>query len=284
MKPMNSVVEERETMATLKRLMVAGVIVLGSAGTALAQVSAAEAEQIHARQAIATMEGVLQQAIRHGADLVYAQFQAVFRDAPRLGSSPRVSGFKLPNYGIVFNVDVPMIQLPLLWEVFLRDQEYRQAMAQLQAMRKQWSGMSPGRDRDQLYDAINRFEQQLGLGELPQGGRSGPNSLSLAVPAGINVPGGGDKKAAEDPENVYSREVKEALIDAMLTNSLGLSIGADEWLTVMAMARETNNAAPGASIDSSKGIIRVKGSVLAAFHAGTITKEEARKQVEVQEQ
>ena len=52
----------------------------------------------------------------------------------------------------------------------------------------------------------------------------------------------------------------------------------------MAQAREANNADPGATVDSSKGIIRVKGSVLTAYRAGTITKEEARKQVEEQEQ
>jgi len=52
----------------------------------------------------------------------------------------------------------------------------------------------------------------------------------------------------------------------------------------MAMARETNNAAPGASVDSSKGTIRIKGSVLALYRAGSITKAEARKQVEIKEQ
>ena len=271
-------------MATLKRFMVAGVLVLGFAGTAMAQISAAEAEQIHARQQIAQMEGVLQQAIQHGADLVYAQLRAVLPDPPRLGSQPRVSGFKLPGYGIVFNIDVPMIQLPILYEVLLREREYRDALAQLQAMRNQWSSMSPGRERDQKLDAINRFERQLGMGELPQGGRSGPNSRSLAVPAGINGAGGGDRKATEDPQYVYSHEVKTALIEAMLTHSQGLNVGPDEWLTLMAQAREANNADPGATVDSSKGIIRVKGSVLTAYRAGTITKEEARKQVEEQEQ
>ena len=276
--------EERETMATFKRSMVAGVLVLGLAGNARAQVSPAEAEQIHLRQQIATMEAVLQQAIRHGADLVYAQFRAVFPDPPRLGQA-RISGFKLPNYGVVFNVDVPMIQLPLLWEVFLREQEYRNAMAQLQGMRKQWSSMSPGRDRDQLLDRINRAEQQLGLGTVGDGDRATSLNAVPAVPAGITgtsrIPG---QKDPADPEVVYSYEVKEALIDAMLTNSQALNVGPEEWLTVMAMAREANGAAPGASIDSTKGIIRVKGSVLAAYRAGTITKEEARKQVEIQEQ
>jgi hypothetical protein len=283
MKPTNAVMEERETMATLKRFMVAGVMVLGAAGTTAAQViSPAETEQIHQRQQIATMETVLQQAIVHGADLVYAQFRSVFQDRLRLGSPPRASGYLLPGYGMVFNVDVPLIQLPILWDVLVRDAEYRNGLAQLQRMRQQWTTMPPGRERDQLMEQINRGEQQLGLGNVRDGARIGPNGVP-AVPAG-GVGGFVPLKDADDPETVYSREVKEALIDAMLTNSQGLRVGPDEWLTVTAMARETNNAAPGQSVDSSRGIIRVKGSVLSAYRAGTITKEEARKQVEILEQ
>jgi len=284
MKPTDYVKEERATMASLKRFMLAGAMVLGAVGNAMAQVTPAEAEQIHQRQTIATMEGVLQQAVVHGADLMYAQFKNIFQDRPRLGSQPRVNGFTLPGYGTVFTVDVPMVQLPLLWEVFVRDAEYQNALLQLQQMRRQWSSMSPGRERDQLLEAINRGERQLGMGTLPGADerRNGPNGVP-AVPAGVARPIV-ELKDADDPTAVYSREVKEALIDAMLTHSQQLSIRPDEWLTIMAMARETNNSAPGASVDTSRGIIRIKGSVLSAFRAGTITKEEARKQVEVTQQ
>lgn len=265
-------------MATLKTFMVAGVFVLGSAGTSMAQVTAAETAQIHQRQQIAQMEGALQLAVVHGADLMYAQFRNILPDRPRLGSQPRVSGFTLPNYGTVFTVDVPMVQLPLLWEVYVRD-----AAMQLQQMRRQWSGMSPGRERDQLLEAINRAERELGMDAAPatEERRNGPNGAP-AIRAGSTSTF--IEKDADDPTTVYSREVKEALIDAMLTNSQGLSIGPDEWLTIMAMARETNSSAPGASVETSRGIIRVKGSVLTAYRSGTITKEEARNQVEIREQ
>jgi hypothetical protein len=277
--------EKRETMATFKTLITAGLMVLGVTGTAMAQVSAAELELIHQRQQIATMENVLQQAVLHGADNVYAQFRSVFQDRPRLGSQPRASGFTIPGYGTVFLVDVPTMQLPLLWELVARDAEYQRSLLQLQGMRTRWSSMSPGRERDQLLENISRIENQLGMGNSrgSEAGRNGPNGVP-AVPAGI--PGGVviEQKDADDPETVYSREVKTSLMDAMLNSTQGLRIGPDEWLTVMAMARETNNAAPGQSVDSSRGIIRVKGSVLAAYRAGTITQEEARKQVEVLEQ
>lgn len=289
MKPASFVIEKRETMASLKRLMAACVIMLGAAGTAAAQVSSAEAEQIRVRQQIATFENVLQQAVLHGADNVYAQFRSVFQDRPRLGAQPRAIGFTVPGWGPLFVVDVPMMQMPILYEVAIREQEYRNALMQIQRLQTQALNMRPGPERDQVLEMADRLQQQLGTGALrPESRRSGPNGATLipAVPVGVpgGVPGAIEQKPGDDPETVYSRAVKDALIDAMLENSQALGIGPDEWLTIMAMARETNNAAPGASVDSSKGTIRIKGSVLAAYRAGTVTKEEAHKQVEIKEQ
>jgi hypothetical protein len=281
-KLMNGVMEVRETMATLKRMIAACVMVLGAAGATSAQVSASEAEQIHLRQQMATMDLLLQQAIVHGADMVYAQFKAAFPDRPRFSDRPRVSGFTLPGYGPVFTVDVPEYQVPILWEVWMRELQSRNATIELQRMRSQWNTTPPGPQRERLAGAITQLEQQLGL--RPEGARGGPNPDGF-VPAGLTVPGGSDDQKMEDPVNVYSREVKTALIDAMLTPSQ-LTIGADEWLTIVARSGVTNNRdqSPGDAVESSKGIIRVKGSVLAAFRAGTITKEDALKQVEVKQQ
>jgi hypothetical protein len=278
LKLQNVVTEERETMATLKRFVAAGVMVLGAAGAAGAQVSQAEAAQIHLRQQMATMETVLQQAIRHGADNVYAQFRSIIQDKPRLGPS-RVSGFTLPGYGPVFHVDVPMIQMPILFEVMLRDAQFRSAVGSLQQMQDQWSRMPPGRERDQMMEAIIRLRQDLDAGNLraPE-----PRGRSPLVPAGLALP---IEKQDQDPESAYTREVKNALIDAMLTNSAGLTIGPDEWLTIVARDAVANDPQnPGASVDSSKFVMRVKGSVLSAFQSKSINKEEARKMVEETEQ
>lgn len=275
--------EMRETMATLKRFIAAFVMVLVVAGTAAAQVSQAEAEKIHVRQQIATMEMVLQQAISHAAENVYVQIRSVLRDGPRLSDRPRVSGLMLPGYGPVFTVDVPEIQLPILFDVLVREQQYRNATSELQRMQAQLAGMAAGPQRDRLVDAISQLEQQLGLRAEVR--RGGPNALGPAVPVGIPGAGSIDQKVVEDPENAYSREVKAALIDAMLTNSQGLTVGADEWLTIFARSGVPSNPqTPGDSINSPRGLIRVKGSVLAAFRAGTISKEEALKQVEVSQQ
>ena len=93
-------------------MIAACVIVLGAAVSASAQVSASEAERIHLRQQMTTMEGTLVQAVTHGAEMVYAQFKAVFPDRPRFSEPTRVTGFMLPGYGPVFTIDVQLFQGP----------------------------------------------------------------------------------------------------------------------------------------------------------------------------
>ena len=66
-------------------------------------------------------------------------------------------------------------------------------------------------------------------------------------------------------------------------NSQPLSIPPVEYLAVVA-TDDVPIRVPGDSIDATTWVMRVKGSVLAAFRAGTITKDEAQKQVEVTEQ
>lgn len=278
---MNRVMEVRETMATLKRMIAACVMVLGAAVAASAQVSASEAERIHLRQQMERMELTLVQAVKHGADMVYAQFKAVFPDRPRFSEPTRVTGFTLPGYGPVFTIDVPVFQVPILYEVLMRDFQLRNATTELQRMKAQFNGMPPGPQRDRLAAAIFQLEQQLGL--RPEG-RDGLNADSLVprVPAGIT---GFEPRDADDPMSAYSREVKAALIEAVLVNSGGLTIGADEWLTLFVRNVVTRDQqSPGDTVENSQGLIRVKGSVLAAFRTEKISKEEALKQVEVKQQ
>ena len=272
----NGVMEVRETMATLKRLIAAAVMVLATAGAAAAQVSATEMEQIRLRQQMTNMELSLQLAVNNGADMVYAQFKAVFQDRPRFSERPRVSGYRLPDYGPVFNVDVPDFQVPVLYEVLMREAQYRSATNELQRMKAQLNGMPPGPQRDRQVAAISQLEQQLGIGSDRRDG---------LIPAGLAGPVSNlDQKVADDPVSAYSREVKTALMEAML-NSQGLTIGADEWLTVVVRNGVTGNQqSVGDAVETSKGLIRVKGSVLAAFRAGTIKKEEALQQFEMKQQ
>lgn len=88
--------------------------------------------------------------------------------------------------------------------------------------------------------------------------------------------------AAEDPGQKYRDAVKRCLVDAMLDHSKSMDLGADEWLTIAARGSETG-LIPGEIYQLTTLLLRVKGSDLAEFLAGRITKEEARQRVEVRQ-
>ncbi len=74
-----------------------------------------------------------------------------------------------------------------------------------------------------------------------------------------------DPDVINDPNEGWTREVKAALIEAMLENSGPLSIAAEEWLTVAARDNLPRDPlVPGDTVDFSTVIFRVKGSDLAA--------------------
>ena len=273
------------TMASVKTVIAVVMFVGVSVGSAAAQVSPAEAEQIRLRQQLATMESVLDKAISIGAQNVVAQVRKIASERPRLIGQTRVSSIRLDGYGVVFNVEVPILRLPITWQVNVRDIQTRDALMRIQQLRNQASGMPAGRERTELLDQAIQLEQQLALGNFrPVEPRRG--TLAAASLAAVDVPRPDvEPSVLDDPESAYTRYVKDALIDAMLRNSQPLGIKPDEWLIVAARDGVPNDPQfPGDAVDSTTQIMRVKGSVLAAFQSKAISFEEARKQVEVTEQ
>jgi hypothetical protein len=93
-----------------------------------------------------------------------------------------------------------------------------------------------------------------------------------------------DEALLTNPSDVYEKEVVDALADAMLDYSAPMGVGPEEWLTVAARDNEhRDRLMPGDSYDLMTIVLRVKGSDLAAFRADRITREEARKRIEVRE-
>ena len=286
------VIEVRVTMDTLKRFVtVCAVLLAGPIGTASAQVRPSEAEQIRSRQQIALMETVLQQAVFTGAQNVVAQVRSIINAPPRLGT-PRASGFRLDGVGVVFYVSVPLFEMPIMWDVLVREAQYRNAATTLQRLRTEVDGLPPGPERTRRQQLIVQLEMEIATGNLrPVELERGVSAASLVL-AGNAGSGGAssdqkrvDPKVVDDPQIAYTREVKAALIGAMLTNSQGLGIGPEERLIVVARDGVPSNPQfPADSIDSSTTVMSVKGSVLAASRAGTLSDDEARKQVEVTEQ
>jgi hypothetical protein len=88
--------------------------------------------------------------------------------------------------------------------------------------------------------------------------------------------------AVEDPGQRYRDAVKRCLIDAMLDNSKSIDLQPEEWLTIAARGSEAG-LVPGEIYQLTTLVLRVKGSVLADFLGGRLTKDEARQKVEVRQ-
>jgi len=90
-----------------------------------------------------------------------------------------------------------------------------------------------------------------------------------------------DDPVLTDPNEAYRTEVIQALKDAMLSHSSALGIGASEWLTIAAKGNDDRPRLAPADSDARTRIIRLRGSDLADFLAGKITREEALQRIEV---
>ena len=274
----------------LKHIKKAAAAVTIAAAAAAATASAqapspqAQEEQIRARQRIAMMEAVLERAVSNGAGSVLRQVQSVTSDQPMLAGAPQARGFRLDGYGVFFDVEVPLLRLPILYSLRAVVRDNRDAVRtvqQLQAAVRRVEA-SPA-DRLQLEMMLRQLEVEL-AGSRDAATRGRVSAASVLPGAPVPEPPLVNPDVVNDPEDAYTREVKAALIDAMIENSLPLMLGADEWLTVAARDNAPRDPLiPGDTVDFSTWVFRVKGSVLEAFRAGRISLDEARKQVELRE-
>lgn len=239
--------------------VVAAMVV--AAGHAQAQSKPSEAE-IKARQRITMMEGALEQAVANGADNLLRQVKAVMPDVPMLTGAPQVRGFRLDGYGVFFDVEVPALRLPLAWTLRYSMDGNRAAFNALLAQLRAAVLEQPPQERERLELLVRQVESRM------------------PVPASPEV----DPAIMDDPNQAYTKAVKDALVDAMLENSGPLNLGPDEWLTVAARDNVPRDPlVPGDTTDLNTVVFRVKGSDLAAFRAGRATLEETRRRVEARE-
>jgi hypothetical protein len=233
-----------------------------------------EMDQVKARQRISMMEGVLERAVSNGADNTMRQLKSVMGDAWMLTGVPEVRGFRLEGYGAFFDVEVPALRPPVTWPLRYMFRDNRVTVAIVNELKAMMAESEP-RQRERLAQVVRQLEQEAQVpAALSNTGRIG----AAAVPVGGQV----TPSAFDDPEEHYTREVKAALVDAMIENSGPIALGAEEWLTVAARDNVPRDPLiPTDAADTRTVIFRVKGSDLAAFRAGRMTLEEVRKKVEV---
>jgi hypothetical protein len=267
--------------SSLQQWIVGAVFVTFVGAAALAQQTVfaqqTEIDQVKARQRISMMEGVLERAVSNGADNMVRQMKAVMGDAPMLTGVPEVRGFRLDGYGVFFDVEVPALRLPVTWPLRYMFRDTRETMGIVNELRAMMLESEP-RQRERLAQVVRQLEQRAQVpSALRSPGRTG-------APTQQQVGGQADSSTYEDPEEHYTREVKAALVDAMIENSGPISLGADEWLTVAARDNvPLDPLIPTDAADTRTVIFRVRGSDLAAFRAGRMTLEDARKKVDTRE-
>jgi hypothetical protein len=206
------------------------------------------AEQQARHDKISIMEGTLQASVGVAAKQVAKGVRSIDSSASFMLGSPRAKGFTLEGHGVFFYVEVPTLDLSVMMSL-----EQFERSSQVRAEQQQ-----PRPEAAQQVNELRRDQKQ-----------EGPTAAeSLA-----NIAAEGQK---------YRATVRLALIDAMLDSSKNLELGPEEWLTIAARNSEYGLTA-NEILNLTTTLIRVKGSDLADFLAGRLTKEEARQKVEVRD-
>jgi len=270
------------------KTLTTGIALVLVATAASAQTGrAGDNQAVKTRQKISMMEGVLERAVQNGADNLFRQLRDAMPpgESPRLIGAPEVRGFRLDGFGVFFDIEVPDLWLPPSWTLkYMMDQNGMTAAAAVANIRAVLPQVHDPQQRQQFEQALARLEMQFGpaLSLTRVGGTAsaGPSVQQKVPPAAPVDPG-----VIEDPNDGYTREVKEALVEAMLENSGPIEIGADEWLTIAARGntRMDRLGVTGDAAADHTIMFRVKGSDLAAFHERRISADEGRKRVQVRE-
>jgi len=205
-------------------------------------------EQRTRQDKISIMEGTLQASVGVAAKQVAKGVRSVDSSASLMFGAPRAKGFPLEGHGVFFYVEVPTLDLSVMLNLEQIERSLQQRAEQQQ---------QPRGDPQPVNDV-----------------RREPKAEPLTAAESLaNIAAEGQK---------YRATVRLALIDAMLDSSKNLELGPDEWLTIAARNSEyalsTNEI-----MNLTTTILRVKGSDLADFLAGRLTKDEARQKVEVRE-
>ena len=208
-------------------------------------------EQQRRQEKISIMEGTLSASVSVAAQRVAKDVKSINPTAMLFTGDARAKGFMLEGHGVFFYVVVPTLDLNVMISV---DQLER--------------SMQQRADQQQRGDAqqVNNVSPDAPAADAAQVARTAAESLA--------------RMAAEGQK--YRATVRLALIDAMLDNSKNLELQPDEWLTIAARGNEDTLSA-NEILNLTTTVLRVKGSDLADFLAGKLTKEEARLKVEVRE-
>ena len=285
--------------------VVAAGLVLAGAGQASAQgvASVSNTDQMRARYQISVMEGALERAVQLGAQRLSKQVQALSSDMLFIATAARAKGFWLETYGVFFDVDVPAMRHSMAWTFRTLDRGGQKVQSDINTLKRNLQFVRDPQAHRDMEAAIQRMERLVGPPMLPPGADPGaglpptgqPNvvqtgtvtasaqiATTAAAPGAMPSETTSSSAVLDDPGSAYTTEVKTALVDAMLDYGTSIPIAENEWLTIA--ARDNNERIGGDDpYDVTTIVLRVKGSDLAAFKSGRITRDEAVKRVSIKD-
>jgi hypothetical protein len=277
-------------MKTMVGVVVVGLVCTGGAARAQGQASNEGRSLSKSRQSryqITMMERVLEGAVEHGATLTRDRLQAILPAQMLLSDNARVRGFRLEGYGVLFDVEVPSLEGTFPWSFRTLEQNDLGLDSALRALRS----LVDSAGDPAVQQALKRIELQVAPMPGIVSPALGPASSAVPVASGDQRPDGprgigaappraGDP-IVDNPEEAYRGEIREALIDAMLEHSRGLELGPDEWLVLAVRRNVERPRLAAADSDATTMMIRLKGGDLNAFLGGQISREDARKRMDV---
>ena len=236
---------------------------------------------MQARHEIFVMERVLEQKVQYGAQRLNEQLRASgMPEMVLLAGAARARGTRLEGYGVYFDLEVPAVRQSVSLLMSLRSMRGPDSdMADtVRALRNMARDMNDAPLKSNLESLIVQLETRMGL---PRAQR-GPVSAASVGPAAIPELGAAQRQLLNDPAEIYTNEVRSAVIDAMFDHSGPMNLGAAEWLTIGARDDLDPRVLTGDPNDVPRTmIIRVRGSDLAAFREGRLSRDEAIQRVEV---
>jgi hypothetical protein len=236
-----------------------------------------------ARYQIGQMERLLEGAVEHGASVIRDRLTAVMPADMLLTEGARARGFRLDGYGMFFDVEVPSLAGTLPWSIQTLDQNDLGLQSALRTL-KAFVDRAASNDVN-LQQALKRVELQVA--PLPTAvAQAAPvpgarTATGAAASVQDSSPAAAPDSILSDPNEAYRTEIREALVDTMLEHSRGLGIGPTETLTVAARGIEDRPRLAQVDNDTRTVVISIRGADLTAFLGGQISREDARKRVEV---
>jgi hypothetical protein len=262
------------------------------------------------RHHIYVMEGALARAVQFGALQLNREMRNFSPELFSLAGETSARGVYLDDYGVFFDVGVPVLRQSMMWSFKQIQQQDDRATRELITRLKSITGSTRDpAERRTLEATIARLEATLPdmrmSAHVSQPGQAAGAGLGAAMiptePAGSGAPAivpsppptptpealrpAINPAVLQDPNRAYTDAVQRALIDAMIDYSTPILLRSDEWLTVAARDNAPRDLfAPQDPFEEVITIVlRIKGEDLAAYRSGKIDREEAKKRVQLRE-